>query len=123
MRCLALLISIAMLAGCGGSSKAAPEPAPQMGPAQMYVDKRPVWPPSGPGCAELVACCNAAVAKDESIGLLCQVMVAAEMAKANPQPCPAARANVVASLDEVGIAKAPACTAAPAAQRARETPF
>jgi hypothetical protein len=71
---------------------------------QVQVDGRPVWPPQGPGCDQLVACCRDGTAIDSSIGLACQLSMAIDGAT-----CPNAMASVRSSIAEMGRAVPPSC--------------
>ena len=88
----------------------APGPGPAPGPGldlpgvDVQVDGQSVWPPEGPGCAELVSCCQAAAAVHSPAQLTCQLMVAAD-----PGNCPAALASFRQYLTEAGVAQPAAC--------------
>ena len=47
-----------------------------LGEHKVIADGMSVWPPAGPGCEPLVACCRAAAALDRAMGLACQLSVA-----------------------------------------------
>src|SRR5262245_3028504 len=50
-----------------------------LGESEVLVEGTPVWPPEGPSCAELVACCQGFVGQDvpaKAMRLACQFSVA-----------------------------------------------
>lgn len=46
-----------------------------LGKFLLTVDGQNVWPPEGPGCPELVQCCTALSAVDESLAVACLLAV------------------------------------------------
>lgn len=81
-------------------------PGHGLGKTEVDVDGKPVWPPQGPGCAELVACCSSftgsGVAAD-GMRLVCQFSVAKKA------DCPRALATVRSVLSERGEPAPAAC--------------
>jgi hypothetical protein len=83
------------------------QPGHGLGGSEVSVDGRPVWPPQGPGCAELVACCNGFrgdQVADKAMGLACQLSVTKEA------DCPRALGTVRAIVREKGATPPAACT-------------
>ena len=74
-----------------------------LGPAALTVDGRNVWPPEGPGCAELVRCCTALVALDESLSLACLLAVGRD------PDCATAQRTSVAIASESNVPPPAAC--------------
>jgi hypothetical protein len=74
-----------------------------LGKASLTVDGRNVWPPEGPGCPELIRCCTALVALDESLALACLLAVGRD------PDCPTALRTSVAIAGESGVAIPAAC--------------
>jgi hypothetical protein len=77
-----------------------------LGGTEVLVDGKPVWPPKGPGCAELVACCNGFSGDqiaDKAMGLVCQLSVTKEA------DCPRALATVRAVVREKGATLPASC--------------
>ena len=74
-----------------------------LGNASLTVDGRNVWPPEGPGCAELVKCCNGIVEADESLALACL------LAAGRDPDCPTALRTSVAIAGESNVPTPPAC--------------
>lgn len=107
----ALVAVLASLAACGGSPPPAEEPAAAPPTMMLFTNGEPVWPPSGPGCDALVACCDDAAAVDKGASFGCQLAIAAANEKGEPEPCVAARADVVAMLTEQKAAIPATCTA------------
>lgn len=116
---LALVVTLSGL-GCGqeaspppptppGLPSPSPPPGSPLGNTQVQVDGRNVWPPTGPGCAELAACCAAAGSSD--VGMFCQMSVATL-----PLNCVAALGSVRTYLGERGMAVPPACQVGAGAQ-------
>jgi len=68
------------------------------GNARIMSDGKPVWPPEGPGCERLVACCDAASKDSSAVGLACQLSVAAE-----PLDCVKALDSVRNIISELGL--------------------
>ena len=118
--CVFFLIP-AMLAGCGlldalrardeaGKSDPREQPAIEIveggdnmpGNAKVMSDGKPVWPPEGPGCDRLIACCNAASEESSAVGLACQMSAAAK-----PLDCAKALESVQGIISELGL-KTPA---------------
>ncbi len=102
---MSLLLTSLLLVAC------APRPAPPAAAPtstappglSLSVGDKPVWPPSGPGCAELVVCCDAATAAEASANLFCQLGLAAG------KSCPDTQAMVVAYLAEKQVPAPAAC--------------
>lgn len=82
--------------------------APGGGPggSQVTVDGLPSWPPQGPGCDQLVRCCQQAQAIASETGLLCQLAIATPTVD-----CPGALSSVVGHLTQRGLSVPPACQA------------
>jgi hypothetical protein len=57
----------------------------------------PAWPPSGPGCEKLVACCEAAQRVEPALGLGCQLSAAQR-----PVDCAGALQTVTSMIREMG---------------------
>jgi len=74
-----------------------------LGKAALTVDGRNVWPPEGPGCPEVVRCCTALVALDESLALACLLAVGRD------PDCATALLTSVAIAGESNIALPAAC--------------
>jgi len=74
-----------------------------LGKVSLTVDGRNVWPPEGPGCPELVRCCTALAALDESLALACQLAVGRD------PDCPTALRTSVAIAGESSVAPPAAC--------------
>jgi len=74
-----------------------------LGKVSLTVDGRNVWPPDGPGCPELVRCCTALAALDESLALACQLAVGRD------PDCPTALRTSVAIAGESSVAPPAAC--------------
>jgi hypothetical protein len=68
------------------------------GNAKVLSDGKPLWPPEGPGCERLIACCNAASKESSAVGLACQMSVAAE-----PLDCAKALESVQGIISELGL--------------------
>jgi len=106
-----------------GGSPNAPAPGPQpgqpgSGPQQVVIspggglpggmdvttDGHSVWPPHGPGCDQLVACCQAAASAASDVSLFCQMSVATQ-----PVNCATAMQSVRSYLGERGMPTPPQC--------------
>jgi hypothetical protein len=74
-----------------------------LGRISLTVDGRDVWPPEGPGCPELVQCCDGLVGLDESLALACLLAVGRD------PDCPTALRTSVAVAGESGVAPPAAC--------------
>jgi hypothetical protein len=74
-----------------------------LGKASLTVDGRSVWPPEGPGCAELIRCCTELVARDESLTLACL------LATGRDPDCATALRTSEAVAGESGVALPAAC--------------
>jgi hypothetical protein len=83
-------------------------PGGGLGGSQVQVDGRPVWPPQGPGCDQLVACCRDGTAIDSAIGLSCQLSMATDGAT-----CPGALQSVRAMIAELGRPLPASCQGPP----------
>jgi hypothetical protein len=83
-------------------------PGHGLGGTEMLVEGTPIWPPQGPGCAELVACCEAFVGDDvapRAMQLACQLSVA------KGPDCPRALDTVQTIVHENGEALPASCGA------------
>jgi hypothetical protein len=81
-------------------------PGHGLGKTEVDVDGKPVWPPQGPGCAELVACCSGfsgSGVEVDAMRLVCQFSVAKKA------DCPRALATVRSVLSEKGEPSPAAC--------------
>lgn len=115
-RCVFFLV-FSMLAGCGlldalrsgdeaGKSDPKEQPAIEIveggdsmpGNAKVMSDGKPLWPPEGPGCERLIACCNAASRESSAVGLACQMSVAVK-----PLDCGKALESVQGIISELGL--------------------
>ena len=74
-----------------------------LGNAALTVDGQNVWPPQGPGCPELVRCCDAIVALDDSLALACL------LAAGRDADCPTALRTSVAIASESNVPPPAAC--------------
>jgi hypothetical protein len=74
-----------------------------LGTFALTVDGRSVWPPEGPGCPELVRCCTAIVALDDSLALACL------LATGRDPDCPTALRTSVAIAGESNVSPPAAC--------------
>jgi hypothetical protein len=75
-----------------------------LGGTQVQLGGGPVWPPSGPGCEKLVACCESAQRLEPAIGLGCQLSVAQR-----PVDCAVALQSVTSMIREMGRPLPDAC--------------
>jgi hypothetical protein len=75
-----------------------------LGDQKVVADGMTVWPPTGPGCEPLVACCRAAAGLDRAMGLACQLSVAR-----TPVDCGKALAMVRRLMGERMMAVPAAC--------------
>lgn len=102
---MSLLLTSLLLTACAPRS-APPVSSPTSREAPgliLSVGDKPVWPPSGPGCAELIACCDGAASVESSASLFCQLGLAAG------KSCPDTQALVVAYLAEKRLPAPAAC--------------
>jgi hypothetical protein len=106
-----LLAALVSLAACGGSPPPAEEPAAGAPTMVLFTEGEPVWPPSGPGCDALIACCDDAATVDKGANFAYQLAIAAANEKGEPEPCVAARADIAAMLAEQNAAIPATCTA------------
>jgi hypothetical protein len=74
------------------------------GNAVVTSDGKAVWPPSGPGCGRLVACCDAASKESSAVGLACQLSVGTR-----PLDCGKALESVQGIIAELGLKMPEAC--------------
>jgi hypothetical protein len=74
-----------------------------LGKVIVTVDGQSVWPPQGPGCPELVRCCNDLVGLDESLAVACQLAVGRD------PDCSTALRTSVAIAGESGVAPPATC--------------
>jgi len=74
-----------------------------LGKFALTVDGRSVWPPEGPGCPELVRCCTAIVALDDSLALACLLAVGRD------PDCATAMRTSVAIAGESNVSPPAAC--------------
>jgi hypothetical protein len=74
-----------------------------LGKGALTVDGQNVWPPQGPGCPELVRCCNELVTLDESLALACMLAVGRD------PDCSTALRTSVAIAGESGVSPPAAC--------------
>lgn len=89
----------------GGSKQLVIQPGSGLsGGMQVTSGGRAVWPPQGPGCDNLVACCTAASATESATSLFCQMAVATE-----PVNCTKALQDVRSYLAERGQTAPPQC--------------
>jgi hypothetical protein len=82
------------------------KPGHGLGNTEVVVDGKPVWPPKGPGCAELVACCNGFSGDDvvvKAMQLACQLSVTKE------PNCPRALTTIRTIVSEKGEALPSSC--------------
>jgi hypothetical protein len=55
--------------------KVSPNDGQGLGMFSIAVDGRPVWPPKGDGCAELVRCCTDLVAINKELAVACLLAI------------------------------------------------
>lgn len=91
----------------GGDQQIVIGPGGGLGGTQVNVDRRPAWPPQGPGCERLVACCQQASSALSDIGMFCQMSVAMP-----PVDCARALTEVRSYLAERGAQTPAVCGAA-----------
>jgi hypothetical protein len=122
MRIMTVVLCITVLLACAGCCKSigsllgskenkSTEPpveiveSPQGPPggSQVLSDGKAVWPPKGPGCENLVKCCDAASKKDSAVGLACQLSLAAD------PDCAKALQSVKSMITQMGQALPPEC--------------
>jgi len=97
--CLALTVAVA----CGGGTKEKARAQSNDDPQFVVMkDGKPAWPPVGPGCDALVACCKDASTGRPAIDLACQ------MSAVEPD-CAQGRKAVVELLDHDGAAVPASC--------------
>lgn len=73
-----------------------------LGKVAVKLDGKPIWPPSGPGCDKLIACCTP-LASDDGLAILCQ------FALGRDRECAVAQRTVTQIVAENGMALPPAC--------------
>jgi hypothetical protein len=111
-----IVLVFAALAACGSSDnssstpnrahrsqQAASQDSADMTNLSVEQDGKPVWPPSGPGCAQLVTCCDQLTAIDHSMPLTCQMAIAAY------HDCGKAKATVIAMAAEKKLSVPDSC--------------
>ena len=126
---LGALLAAALLPGCRAFESCRPKSEEKPGPAgkmqplkegptsvikkgdeslpggiMVTTEGKNVWPPKGPGCDKLVACCEAADKLGGTIGLSCQLSVAIQ-----PPDCKKAVDSVVGTIKELGAAPPAEC--------------
>jgi hypothetical protein len=74
-----------------------------VGKFSVRVDGRNLWPPRGPGCAELARCCTALAPLEDALGLACLFAVGRD------PDCATALRTSEAIAAENGLALPPAC--------------
>ena len=74
-----------------------------LGKYTVHFDGKAVWPPEGAGCPELVQCCQALVALDDSLALACL------LATARDQDCAVAKKTSSEIALEEGYALPASC--------------
>jgi hypothetical protein len=82
------------------------KPGHGLGKTEVVVDGKPVWPPQGPGCADLVACCNGfsgSGVEIDAMQLVCQFSVTKRA------DCPRALTTVRSVVSEKGEQAPAAC--------------
>jgi hypothetical protein len=72
------------------------------GNVTVRLEGKPVWPPSGPGCERLIACCTP-LASDDSLALACQFAVGRD------RECAIAQQTIRQIVMENGLALPPSC--------------
>jgi hypothetical protein len=83
-------------------------PGHGLGGAELLVEGTPIWPPQGPGCAALVACCEGFAGDGDApraLQLACQLSVA------KGPDCPRALDTVETIAHEAGGALPSSCPA------------
>lgn len=69
---------------------------------KVLVDGKPVWPPQGDGCPELIECCNG-LSANEVLALSCHLAIGRDRA------CDTARRTVTQMAREHGVSPPPSC--------------
>lgn len=92
-----------LLCACGGGAQESPHTQTEAQPQiAVMKDGKSAWPPVGPGCEQLVACCKDASTGRPDIDLACQISAAVP-------DCPTGRKAVVELLDSDGSAVPASC--------------
>jgi hypothetical protein len=92
-----------MFAACGGGTQESKHAQSDDEPHFVVMQEgKPAWPPVGPGCEALVACCKDAALGRPDVDLACQ------MSAVKPD-CEQGRKAVVELLDHDGTAVPTAC--------------
>src|SRR5450432_1358275 len=91
-------------AACGGGTQEGPRTRGNDEPHFVVVrDGKSAWPPVGPGCDALVACCKDAATGRPDVDLACQ------MSAVKPPDCERGRKAVVELLDHDGAPVPASC--------------
>jgi len=77
---------------------------PGFGGTNVSMEAGPLWPPSGPSCEALTACCEQRLSQDDRFELLCPFAVVR-----HHNDCPSALATVNQIGAELGLHKKGAC--------------
>jgi hypothetical protein len=85
------------------SHGAAAQDSAGLGGVAVEQDGQAVWPPSGPGCAQLVTCCEQLAAIDQAMPLACQLAIA------NYHDCGKAKASVAAMALQLKLSVPDSC--------------
>jgi hypothetical protein len=73
-----------------------------LGLTAVSLEGKPLWPPSGPACERLIACCTP-LASDNNLSMMCQFAVGRD------PDCAAARQTVTQIVLEQNKALPPSC--------------
>jgi hypothetical protein len=94
---------VCLLVACGGGTKESPPPQRSEDPEFVVMkDGKPAWPPVGPGCDTLIACCKEAAPGRPEVNLACQ------MSAVEPN-CPLGRKAVIELLENGDVSVPAAC--------------
>jgi hypothetical protein len=97
------LAVLCLSAACGGATQEKPRTQGEEDPHFVVMkDGKPAWPPVGPGCDALVACCKDAAPGRPDVDLACQLGAAT-------RDCAQGRKAVVELLDSDGTAVPATC--------------